>query len=188
MPPARASASNTDDLVADRGEIAGDGQRRWPGADAGDALAVALIGGLGQTIPNVALAVGGDALQPADRDRLFLHASAPAGGLARAVAGAPENAGEDVRLPVDHIGADMVAVGDAANIFGHRRMRRAGPLAIDHFVEVVGIREVSRLHDAVFSLPPQPESKRFLLARIQPRSSGESSENMDKVKLTLGNF
>ena len=82
------------------------------------------------------LMIGGDALEPADRDRLLLEPSPAAGGLARTVAGAPQNPGEHVRLPVDHIGAVIVARRDLADIFGDRRMRRARPLAIDHFVKV----------------------------------------------------
>ena len=151
-----------DDFVADRCEIAGDRQRRRPGADAGDALAVASLRRLGQAVRDVAFAVGGDAFQAADRDRLFLQAAAPARGLARAIAGSSQNSGEDVRLPVDHIGAVMVALGDAPNVFGHRRMRRAGPLTIDHFVEVIGMRVVGRLHD-VHTLLAVPSRKFFVL-------------------------
>jgi hypothetical protein len=71
----------------------------------------------GHAALTVALVVGGDALQAADRDRLrcrfvvFLDAAAPAGGLAGAVAGAAQDAREDVRLPVDHVG---VAVAPCA--------------------------------------------------------------------------
>ena len=36
--------------------------------------------------------IGGDALESADRDRLFLHAGPPTGGLAGAIARAAENA------------------------------------------------------------------------------------------------
>ena len=105
------------DLVAERREVARHGERGGAGADAGDALAVLLPAGLRQPRPDVVLVVGGDALQAADRDRLgllalvLLDAAAPAGGLAGPVAGAPEDAGEDVRLPVDHVG---VAVAPCA--------------------------------------------------------------------------
>ena len=67
-----------------------------------------------------------------------LDPPAPAGGLARAVAGAPENAGEDVRIPVDHVGVGIAPVGDHADVFRHRRVRRARPLAIDDLVKIVG--------------------------------------------------
>ena len=48
--------------------------------------------------------IGGDALQPADRDRLFLEAPPAAGGLAWTVACASQNSREHIRLPIDHIG------------------------------------------------------------------------------------
>ena len=71
------------DFVADRGEIARDGQRGGPGADAGDPLAVAFVGGaFGRRSGDVALVVGGDALEPADGDRLLLR-RARAGRRAR---------------------------------------------------------------------------------------------------------
>ena len=142
-----------DHFVADCREIAGDRQRGRPRADAADALAVALGGGFRQAIPDVAFPVGGDAFEAADGDRLLLQAATPASGLARPVAGSSQNSWKDVRFPVDEIGAVMVAIRDAANVFGDRRMRRAGPLTVNHFVEVIGMRKVGRLHDAVISLP-----------------------------------
>ena len=78
----------------------------------------------------------------------------------------------------------MVAIGDAANVFGDRRVRRAGPLAIDDFMEVIGMRDVSRLHDAVNSLPSSVGIRQNWLARIQTRFPRESSENNCKVILT----
>ena len=60
------------DVVAERREIARDGERRGAGADAGDALAVLGLRRLRQPARDVVLVVGGDALQPADRDRLGL--------------------------------------------------------------------------------------------------------------------
>ena len=105
-----------------------------------------LAAGLRQAVADVVLEVGGDALEPADRDRLLLDAAAPAGRLAGPVAGAPENAREHVRLPVDHVGVAVAARRDQPDVFGNRRVRRAGPLAIDDFVEVVRGRNVGRFH------------------------------------------
>ena len=99
-----------------------------------------------QAAADVVLVVGGDALQPADRDRLGLDPSAPAGRLAGPVAGPAEDAGEDVGVPVDHIGVAVTAGGDQTDIFGHRRVRRAGPLAVDDLVKIVGIADVGRRH------------------------------------------
>src|SRR5207247_8514889 len=55
------------DRVAERREIARDGEGRGAGADAGNALAVPLRGGLRHLRPDVALVVGGAAFQPAAR-------------------------------------------------------------------------------------------------------------------------
>jgi len=82
------------DVVTQRREIARDGERRGAGADAGDAPAVFLCGGLRHPRLDVTLVVGGDALQAADRDGfrllavIFFDATPPARRLARAVAGA----------------------------------------------------------------------------------------------------
>src|ERR1700722_18046024 len=97
--------------------------------------------------------IGGDALQPADCDRLFLQSSPAAGRLAWTIARAPQYPWEHVRLPIDHVGAVVVARGDLADIFGDWGMRRARPLTINHFVEVARVRDVRRLHDRLFSRP-----------------------------------
>src|SRR3989441_4727362 len=62
------------DVIAERREIARDGERCGSGADTGDAPAVFLRGGLGHPRLDVPLVVGGDALQPADRHGLGLLA------------------------------------------------------------------------------------------------------------------
>ena len=83
--------------------------------------------------------VGGDALEPADRDRLAVDAAAAAGRLARAVAGAAEDAREDVRLAVEQVGVGVAALRDQPDVFGNVGVGRAGPLAVDDFVEVTWI-------------------------------------------------
>src|SRR4029077_5916946 len=133
-------------VVAERHQIARYGQRSRPGADEDDALAVLLARDLWQIGADVALVVSRDALQPADRHWLVFDPAAPAGGLAGTVAGAPQDAGENVRIPVDHVGVGVAPVGDQPDVFRHRRMRRAGPLAIDNLVKIVGITDVRRLH------------------------------------------
>src|SRR5216683_4718941 len=143
-----------DDFVTEHGEIARHGERRGAAADAGDALAVLLrrLGHAGLDAL-VVLEVGGDALQATDRDRfllavhqgLVLDAAAPAGRLAGAVAGAPEDSREDVGLPVDHVGVGVPPVGDQPDIFGDRGVGGAGPLAVDDLVEVVRILDIGRL-------------------------------------------
>ena len=143
------------DLVADRGEITRDGERRRPRADAGDAPAVSRHGRARDQRGDVVLMIGGDALEPADRDRLLLEPSPAAGGFAWTVAGASQNPREHIRLPVDHIGAVVVARRDPADIFGDRSVRRARPLTVDDFMEVARIRDVRRRH-AFLSFRPSP--------------------------------
>jgi hypothetical protein len=135
------------DLVAQRSEIAGDGERGRTAADAGNPLAVFLR--RARQVPGdvVILEVGGDALQAADRDRLrlgrlcFLDPAASAGRLAGAVAGASENPRKHVRFPVDEIRVGIAAGGDQADVFGNGGVGRASPLAIDYFVKVVRIAD-----------------------------------------------
>src|SRR6266446_6671554 len=147
------------DLVAERREVARDGERRGPGADAGDALAVFLRGGLGHPRLDVALVVGGDALQAADRHGfgllavILLDAPSPAGGLARAIAGAPEDPWKNVGVPVDHVGVVVTPRGDQPDVFGDWSMGRAGPLAIYDFVKILGCTDISRLQNR---FPPAP--------------------------------
>jgi hypothetical protein len=56
-------------------------------------LPVLLRGRLGDQVRDVVAVVGGDALQAADGHGLAVHAGAAAGGLAGAIARAPEDAG-----------------------------------------------------------------------------------------------
>src|ERR1700686_323049 len=94
----------------------------------------------------VILEVGGNALQPADRDRGILDTAAAARGLARTIAGASQNSRKHIRSPIDHVGVAVAALGDQADVFWNGCMRGTGPLAVDHFVKVVGCRDISRFH------------------------------------------
>src|SRR5207302_1814143 len=76
---------------------------------------------------------------------LFFDAAAPAGGLARAVAGSSQNAGEDVRVPVHHVRVGVAAGGDEADVFGNGGVGGARPLAVDDLVEVALVFDVRRL-------------------------------------------
>src|SRR5690606_29672485 len=132
-------------LIAERRQVARHRERSRSRADAGDALAVAPLRRLRQARADVVLVVGRDPLQAADRHRLgrlgvlFLDAPAPARGLARAIAGAPENAGEDVRFPVDQIGVAVTPGGDQPDVFRDGSVGRTSPLTIYDLMEVVGI-------------------------------------------------
>src|SRR5690606_5227577 len=134
-------------LVAERRQVAGHGEGRGTGAHQGNALAV-LLGGLGgDALGDILLdlVVGGDALEAADGDGLFLDPAATAGGLAGAVTGAAEDAGEYVGFPVDHVGVVVTTLGDQTDVFGNRGVRWAGVLAINNFVEIFRILDVRRL-------------------------------------------
>ncbi len=101
-------------VIADRRQIARHGERGRAAADQRDALAVLARRRFRQPLLDVVFVVGGDALQAADRHRLVLDAHAPAGRLAGAVAGAPENPRKHVRLPIDHVGVGVTPVRDQA--------------------------------------------------------------------------
>ena len=154
------------DVITQRRQIARHGQRRGAGADACNTLAVHLCRRLGHAFGDTVfrLVVGGDTLQAADRygfgfgfamltvfvrlrglaqlDVAFFHTATAARGFARTVAGAAENAGEDIRLPVDHVGIVVLACRDHADVFGNGGVGRAGVLAIDNFMKVVGPRNI----------------------------------------------
>ena len=106
--------------------------------------------------------VGGHALQAANGNRLVsFQPPAPAGRFAGAVAGSAQNAGEDVGLPVQHIAFGIFPLGNQADVFRDVGVGRACPLAIDNFMEVVGIFGVGRFHALIYFLHP---TGRFLSA------------------------
>ncbi len=133
-------------VIAERHQIARDGQGCRPGADKRDPLAVLLARDGGQVGADIALVVGRDALQPADRHRLLLDPAAPAGRLARPVTSATEDAGEDIRFPIHHERVGIAPISDQPDVFRHRRMRRTRPLAIDDLVKIIRVTDVGRLH------------------------------------------
>ena len=161
-------AVEQDQLVAQGGEVAGDRERGGTGAHQGHALSIPLGGDRRHQGPDIGLVVGGHALEPADGHRLLLHPAAPAGGLAGAVAGAAENAREDVRLPVDHVGVIVPAIGDQADVFRHGGVGRTGPLAVDHLVIVVGTFGTRWLQDP---FPPRSPGVTGPESRVDPGPS-----------------
>ena len=96
---------------------------------------------------------------------VFLDAAAPAGRLAGTVAGASENSRKHVRAPIDHVGVAVAALGDQSDVFRNGRVGRAGPLAVDDFVEVVGRRNVCWFHST-------------------PRARARSSQNSRRARVT----
>ena len=131
-------------------EVVRDGERGGTGADAGDAFAVFLHGDGREEPGDVAFMIGRNALQAADGDGFAVEAATAAGGLARPVARSPENAGEDVRLAVEHVGIGESALRDQPNIFGNVGVGRACPLAVHNLVKVIRIAGFCRVHSGVF--------------------------------------
>ena len=87
--------------------------------------------------------IGGHSLEAADGDRLAVQASATAGRLTRTIARASQDTREHVRLAVEHVGVREAALGDQPDVFGHVGVRRASPLTVDNFVEVIRIAGIS---------------------------------------------
>src|SRR5262245_43065719 len=133
-------------VISERGKVASDSERGRAAADQRDPLAVLFYRWLGQALAYVVFIVGRDSFQAADRHRLLLYADTPAGRLARAVAGAPQNSGKNIGTPVDHVGVGVTPLCDQADIFGNRGVRGTGPLAVHDLVEVIRRRNVGILH------------------------------------------
>src|ERR1700720_4237653 len=133
-------------MIAERHQVARNGQGYRTGADQGDAFAVFLPRDRRQIWPDIPFVVGRYALQAADCHRIFLDPAAPAGGLARAVASATEDAGEHVRFPIYHERVGVAAVCDQPDVFRDRRVRRARPLAVDDLVKIIRVTDIGRLH------------------------------------------
>src|SRR5690606_37004825 len=117
-----------------------------PAADQRDALAVLLGGRARQPVADVFAQVRGNALEPADRNRLAVHARAAARGLARAVARAAQDPREHVRLPVHHVRIAVAALRDQPDVLGDVGVGRARPLAIDDLVVVPRVADIAGLH------------------------------------------
>jgi hypothetical protein len=133
-------------VIAERREITRNRERGGAAAHERDAPAVLRDGRLRQAITDVVLEIGRNPLETADRNRFLLNAPAPAGRFARPVAGAPENPGEHVGFPIDHVGVAVATSGDQPDVFGNRRVCRTGPLAVYDLVEIVRSRDVGGFH------------------------------------------
>src|SRR4029079_12864226 len=155
-----------------------DRQRSRPSTDQCDALAILLRRNAWQPGADIVLIVRGNALQSADRHRLFLDAAAAAGRLAGPIAGAAEDPWKHIRYPVDHICVGITPSRDETDIFRNRRMCRTGPLTIDNFVEVIRGRDIRRLQSLIsltahIPRPASSSSDRYVLfgAPLSARSS-----------------
>ena len=82
----------------------------------------------------------------------------------------PRMPGKTFEFPVDRPRLAVAAGGDQPDVFGHRRMRRARPLAIDNLMEVVGISDVGGLQQLSPARPSprQPGLSPGAIARLRP--------------------
>ena len=74
----------------------------------------------------------------------FLDPAASAGWFTGAVTGAAQDAGENIGHPVDHVGIGITPLANQADVFRYGGVGGASVLAIDNFVEVVGIGDIGR--------------------------------------------
>ena len=114
-------------LVAERREVVGHRQRRRTGADEPDLLAVRDRRRRRQEMLDLVAIVRRDALQAADGDRLAVDPRAPAGRLARPVAGSPEDARKHVGLAIEEVGLGEPSLRDEADVFRARSCARDTP-------------------------------------------------------------
>src|SRR5687768_9655578 len=103
-------------FISERCKIACDGQTRRSGSDQGDLFAVRFERSLRHQVFDFVFVIGGDTLQAADRDRLFVDAPAAACRFTRAITCPTEDPWEYVRVPVDHVRLGVFALGDQTYI------------------------------------------------------------------------
>ena len=72
--------------------------------------------------------IGGHAFQAADSHGFLIHPAAAAGRFAGPVADAPEDAGEHVGFPVQHIGIREASLSDETDVFGNVGVGRTRPI------------------------------------------------------------
>ncbi len=124
------------DFVAQGPKIVGDGQRSGAGADqarcACRSSAAESWARRCEISPRRSAATRFRRQMATGFSVCFVHsigkAAAAAGRLTRPVAGPPENRREHVRLPVDHVGFGVLALGDQADVFGNVGVGRDRPI------------------------------------------------------------
>jgi hypothetical protein len=147
-------------LVTQWPQIVSDRQGRASRADQGDFLAIGFLGAFGQLRRYVVAVIRRDAFEPAYRDRFVFDATATARGLARPVTDAPEDPRKDVGPAILHVRVGEPPLRDQAYIKRNVGMSRTSPLAVDDFVKVVGIRDISGFHrsETPDPVPPRLQS------------------------------
>jgi len=86
-------------------------------------------------------------LKTADGHWFFFHTASSTGRFAGAIAGSAQDPGENIGLPIDHIGVIIAAQGNHPDILRDRRMGRARILTIDNFMKILGIRKICRFQN-----------------------------------------
>ena len=99
----------------------------------------------------VILEVSGYSFKPADSYRLFFNSPPTTGRLTWAVASSAQDTGKNIGHPIDHVCIGISACGDESDVFGYRRMSRAGILAIHYFVEILRIMNIGRIQITYFT-------------------------------------
>ena len=145
-PPARASFSNIDDLVAERHEIVGHRERRRARRRCTrPSCRSSVAGALGRrsvmsSFRSAATRLRRQMATGFSSRRVRRHAGSH--GLSQVL---PRMPGKTFDSPIDHVRVRVAALGDEPDVLGNVGVRGAGPLAIDDFVEVTWIRRVGRL-------------------------------------------
>ena len=175
-------AVENDAFVAERREIARDGQRCGTGADERDALAVRRARRLRQprrgclpcSRPRRASAGRSRparALPRLSGARASLPRRGRDGTRARTVdRTCVRESREDVRFPVDEVRVAIAPCGDQADVLGNRCVGRTCPLTIDDFVEIVGM---SRYPSVSIRLLVTARRGRFWLFPVRSQRPGD---------------
>ena len=96
------------------------------------------VGIAGRRSLDVALQIGGNTLQPTNRDGTAIDTAPSTRWLAGAVTRASEDSWKDVRFPVEHVGVVETPLGDEANVTGNVRVSGTRPLTIHYPVVILG--------------------------------------------------
>ena len=138
------------DLISERHQIVGHGERCGTRAHARDVLAVLARGNGRQQVSVLALEIGRNAFETADGDGRGVNAGAPADRLTRTVARAPQDGGEHIRLAVEHIRLGVAPLRDEPDVLGDIGVGGAAPLAVDYFVVIIRVLDVGWFHGIGF--------------------------------------
>ncbi len=137
------------DVVAQRHEVVRYGERRGARPDARHSLTILLSRYRREAVAHVALQIGGNTLEPTNRDGTAIDTAPSTRWLAGAVTRASEDSWKDVGFPVEHVGVVETPLGDEANVTGNVRVSGTRPLTIHYPVVILRILIVRWLHYAI---------------------------------------